>query len=95
MRILWFAQAWEDLDRLNAFIADRDPDAADAILDKLVQAPEALLNFPRRGARLSRYAPREVREFRVANYLLRYEVEGDHIFVLRLFHFRQDRPGRE
>lgn len=91
MKILWFAEAWADLDRLHAFTAEHDLHAADATLDQLAKAPEALLQFPRRGARLSRYAPREVREFRVANYLLRYEVQGDHIFVLRFFHAREDR----
>lgn len=91
MRILWFAEAWEDLDRLHAFIAEHDLDAADATLDRLAKAPEALLDFPRRGSRLSRYAPRELREFRVANYLLRYEILDSHIFVLRLFHSREDR----
>lgn len=93
MRIVWFAEAWDDLDRLHAFIAEHDIDAADGILDQLARAPEALFDFPRRGSRLSRYAPREVREFRVANYRLRYEIQGDQILVLRFFHFREDRAG--
>ena len=91
MRILWFEDAWKDLDRLHAFIAERDVDAADAILDLLAKTPETLLDFPRRGSRLSRYAPREVREFRIASYILRYEVGATSIFVLRVFQSREDR----
>lgn len=91
MRILWSAAAQADLGRLHSFLARHDLDAADASLDILVEAPEALLDFPRRGSRLSEFDPREVREFRVGSYLLRYELAGTDIFVLRFFHSREDR----
>ena len=91
MKIIWSGPAWGDVDRLHAFLADRDPDAADAIFDKLANAPETLLEFQRRGSRLTQYAPREVRELRVASYLLRYELSTSEIRVLRFFHAREDR----
>ena len=91
MRIVWSSVAWTDVDRLHAFLAEHDLDAADAVFDRLANAPEALLEFPRRGPRLSEFDPREVREFRVASYLLRYELVGTDIFVLRFFHAREDR----
>lgn len=91
MRIIWSSAGWADVDRLHAFLADHDPDAADAVFDKLAKAPGSLLEFPRRGSRLSDFDPREVREFRVDKYLLRYELAGGHIFVLRFFHAREDR----
>ena len=91
MRIVWSSAAWGDVDRLHAFLAQHDFDTADAVFDRLTNAPTALLNFPRRGPRLSQFDPREVREFRVGNYLLRYELAGTDIFVLRFFHSREDR----
>jgi plasmid stabilization system protein ParE len=91
MRIVWSAAAWADVDRLHAFLADHDLDAADAVFDRLANAPAALLSFPRRGPRVGEFEPREVRELRVGNYLLRYEVRGDDIYVLRFFHAREDR----
>jgi len=91
MRIVWSSVAWTDVDRLHAFLAEHDLDAADAVFDRLANAPEALLEFPRRGPRLSEFDPREVRESRVASYLLRYELVGTDIFVLRFFHAREDR----
>jgi plasmid stabilization system protein ParE len=91
MRILWSPAAWADIDRLHAFLADHDLDAADALFDRLAHAPEELLNFPRRGSRLSELDPREVREYRIGGYLLRYEVAGSDIVVLRFFHAREDR----
>jgi plasmid stabilization system protein ParE len=91
VRIVWSSAAWADVDRLHAFLAEHDLDAADAVFDRLAKAPEALLNFPRRGPRLSEFDPREVRDFRVGSYLLRYELTGIDIVVLRFFHAREDR----
>lgn len=91
MTIVWSSAAWADVDRLHAFLAEHDLDAADAVFDRLANAPAALLDFPRRGSRLSEFDPREVREFRVGGYLLRYELAETDIFVLRFFHAREDR----
>jgi plasmid stabilization system protein ParE len=91
MRILWSSVAWADVDRLHAFLAEHDIDVADAVFDRLANAPAALLTFPRRGSRLSEFDPREVREHRVGGYLLRYELIGTEILVLRFFHAREER----
>lgn len=91
MRIVWSSSAWTDVDRLHAFLAEHDLDFADAIFDRLTNAPSALLDFPRRGPRLSEFDPREVREFRIGHYLLRYELAGSDLLVLRFFHAREDR----
>jgi len=91
VRIVWSSAAWTDVDRLHAFLAEHDLDAADAVFDRLANSPTALLNFPRRGPRLSQFDPREVREYRVGNYLLRYELAGTDIFVLRFFHAKEGR----
>lgn len=91
MTIRWSYEAREDVDRLVDFIAAHDPILASEIEQVLSQAPKKLLDFPRRGSRLSEFDPREVREFRIVNYLLRYELAGPDIIVLRLFHAREDR----
>lgn len=91
MRIVWSSAAWADVDRLHAFLAEHDLDAADAVFDRLANAPSVLLDFPRRGPRLSQFDPREVREIRAGSYLLRYELADTDIRVLRFFHAREDR----
>lgn len=91
MTIRWSIEARDDVDRLADFIAAYDLELADRIEQELEQAPRKLLNFPRRGQRLSQFDPREVREFRVSAYLLRYELSGPDIYVLRFFHAREDR----
>ena len=91
MIIRWSVEALDDVDRLVDFASSYDQDRAGLIERELAQSPIKLLDFPRRGSRLSQFDPREVREFRVANYLLRYELTRDSIFVLRVFHAREDR----
>ncbi len=62
---------------------------ANATLDRLASAPSSLLEFPRRGSRLSEFDPREVRELRTGRYVMRYELTNDQVRVLRVFHAKQ------
>jgi plasmid stabilization system protein ParE len=89
--IRWSAEARDDVDRLADFVAAYDPIRAGEIEQELQEAPKRLLQFPRRGPRLSEFDRREIREYRVGRYLLRYELVGADIIVLRYFHGREDR----
>jgi addiction module RelE/StbE family toxin len=91
VNIKWSPEARADIDRLGDFVAEHDSVLADEIERELSEAPKRLLHFPRRGTPLSGFEPREVREYRVGAYLLRYEVAGLDIVVLRFFHAREDR----
>jgi plasmid stabilization system protein ParE len=91
VNIRWSPEARDDIDRLADFVAGYDPIRADEIERQLSEAPRRLLQFPRRGPRLSEFDPREVREFRIGGYLLRYELSNTDIVVLRFFHAREDR----
>jgi len=89
--IRWSSEARDDVDRLADFVAAYDPIRADEIERELSQAPKKLLQFRRRGSRLSEFDPREIREYRFGSYLLRYELAEDDIVMLRIFHGREDR----
>jgi plasmid stabilization system protein ParE len=91
MRISWSATARADLDRLHDFLVQYSLETADAAIDSLIDAPKALLDFPRRGPRVREFDPREVREFRAGMYVLRYELRRDEIHIVRLFHTRENR----
>jgi plasmid stabilization system protein ParE len=47
--------------------------------------------YPRLGNRLAGFEPREVRRILVGDYEIRYEVADTDIFILRIFHAREDR----
>jgi plasmid stabilization system protein ParE len=89
--IRWSPEARGDIDRLADFVAAYNPLRASEIEQELSQAPKKLREFPRRASRLSEFGKREIRELRVGNYLLRYEVKGADIVVLRFFHLRENR----
>jgi plasmid stabilization system protein ParE len=89
--IRWSSEARDDVDRLVDFVAAYDPIRASEIEQELSQAPKRLLQFPRLGPRLSEFDRREVREYRIGGYLLRYELSGAEIVALRFFHAREHR----
>lgn len=91
MTIRWSRNARDDVDRLVDFIAVHDPALANEVEQELEKAPRKLLDFPRRGSRLAVFEPREVREYRIGRYLLRYELVTVGIIVLRFFHAREER----
>ena len=92
MKLDWAARAVVDLDRLTAFLAPVNPGAAIGILRLLRGATEKLLEFPRMYERVDGYEPREVRRVIVdGRYELRYEIVGETIVVLRIFHTHKDR----
>jgi hypothetical protein len=50
-----------------------------------------LLEYPRLGEKLVAYEPREVRRIIVGNYEMHYEIAMGTIFMLRLWHCRENR----
>ena len=46
---------------------------------------------PRIGEQLEEFGPREVRRILVGRYEIRYEIQQSTIYVLRLWHTREDR----
>ncbi len=93
MILEWAPRAVSDLTRLHDYLAPVAPDAAQRTMERLGDAPRKLLDFPRIGQQLEGYLPREVRRIIVGNYELRYEILDDTIFVLRVWHCRENRSA--
>lgn len=91
MTFRWSRKARLDLERLHAFMEPVNPTRADAIVEVLIKGAERITELPRVGERLRRYTRREVRSIFVGDYELRYELRDSGVFVLRLWHSREDR----
>jgi plasmid stabilization system protein ParE len=89
--LLWTSSALSDITRLYGFLAVRNRRAAARTVQILAAAPTRLLQHPRIGERLSEFDPREVRRIIVRDYEIRYEISDPKIYVLRLWHTREDR----
>ncbi|MFZ5533421.1 MAG: type II toxin-antitoxin system RelE/ParE family toxin [Pseudomonadota bacterium] len=91
MDLAWTSKALSDLARLYDFLAPVNKPAAARAVQGLTQAPTILLSNPRIGEQLFQFEPREVRRILVGQYEIRYEILNQMIYVLRLWHTREDR----
>lgn len=91
MRLKWTGKALSDLVRLYEFLAPINKPAAARTVQSLTAAPSRLLEQPRIGERLHEFEPREVRRILVGHYEIRYEIQDTTIYVVRLWHTREDR----
>ena len=91
MEVRWTERATYDLVRLHAFLAPVAPAAADQAIVTLAAAARRLADFPRIGTRIAREQPNEVRRLLVGRYDMRYEIRDGVVFVLRVWHTREDR----
>ncbi len=91
MRLQWTASALADITRLYDFLAPLNQKAAARTVQSLTAAPNNLRASPYMGKPLEEFAPREVRRLIVGQYELRYEIAESTIYILRLWHTREDR----
>lgn len=91
MQVKWTSKAQEDLARLYDFLAPVNRSAAACTVQSLTVAPTNLLTNPRIGERLEEFEPREVRRILVWHYEMRYELQASNIYILRIWHTREDR----
>ena len=91
MELKWTTKALSDLARLYEFLAPVNKLAAARTVQSLTAAPVSLLQNPRIGERLEEFEPREVRRILVGQYEMRYEIQASTIYMLRLWHTREDR----
>jgi len=91
MNVRWTGKAHSDVSRLYDFLASANRQAAARTVQALVAAPIRLREHPRLGERLDEFDPREVRRIIVGAYEIRYEIRDATIYVLRLWHAREDR----
>lgn len=95
MRLGFSREARSDLVRLRAFIAAHDPAAAERVARRLIGGIRRLSRYPRLGARLSAtpdlIAPEEIRDWLVADYVIRYLIAKGRVIVLRVWHGKEQR----
>lgn len=91
MALKWTVSADRDLVRIHAFLAPVNSLAAAKVIKQLIAGAEQLLTCPQLGVSLEEFAPRDVRRVMVGDYELRYEVTEKLIYILRLWHAREDR----
>jgi plasmid stabilization system protein ParE len=91
VKLKWTSNALSDLARLYKFLAQVNQQAAALVVQTLTTAPATLLNNPRIGEQLFEFEGREVRRIIVSQHEIRYEIQESTIYVLRIWHTREER----
>lgn len=91
MELKWTSKGLSDLVRLYEFLAPVNQQSAAVTVVSLTATPARLLVNPRIGEKLEEFEPREVRRILVGHYEIRYEIQESTLYVLRLWHTREDR----
>jgi addiction module RelE/StbE family toxin len=86
-RVVWTAEAVENLEAIATYIEAFNPVAAVRVVQRLVALAKSLAEFSERG----RDAGGGRREMTIVPpYVLRYRVDGDRVFILRIRHGARD-----
>lgn len=91
MKLRFTGKALEDLERLHAFVAKKNPAAADRIRRQLLESFQTLLKQPL-GGKPVKSLP--VRQWVTGDYVVRYLIEAEQsLIIVRIWHGREDRPA--
>jgi len=90
MRIRFTVEAIQDLERLRAFVASRNPHVARRIAAEILDGIENLVLFPDMGLPARRAPdPRVIRDLFVGSYTIRHLREENSIIILRIWHGKE------
>jgi toxin ParE1/3/4 len=90
VRVIVTVKAKMDLIEIARYVAEDNPAAADAIVDRLQRECERMDTAPLRYPLVSRHEQLGIRRRPVGNYLIFYRVGRDAIDILRILHAARD-----
>lgn len=91
MRIRYSPQSIDDLQRLVEFVEVKNPFAARRIAIDLQEGVDRLKRFPKIGLPVLKASdPEQVRDLYIGDYTVRYLVTDEIIYVLRIWHNKEN-----
>ena len=92
MKIIYSAESLDDLKRLRDFIAVHNPQTAGKVAAAILAGIKQLQTFPYLGVEVPQAPnPEVIRDLVIRKYVVRYFVDGEGVFILRIWHHREDR----
>lgn len=92
MKLSYSAEAVDDLVRLRAFFAEKNPAAASRIAKELVRRIDAPKQFPEMGHAVALAPdPNSVRDMVFGDYVVRYLPRNEVLIILRIWHHYEKR----
>lgn len=92
MKIAYSQEAIDDLKRLKEFIEIKNPQAAVKMANTILETISQLKAFPFLGIEVNRAPdPKIIRDLIIGKYIIRYLIRNREIYILRLWHHKEDR----
>lgn len=92
-RVKWRLEAVQDIDRLRDFLYSKDTKSAQQAIHVIYNAAKRLENSPEIGRPMLDDTKRRelIIPFGAGAYIVRYVFENDNVYVLRIWHNRENR----
>jgi len=90
MKIIYSPESVQDLQKLREFIAVKNESAASRIAVALLDAINKLKAFPKMGTAVRAANSQLIRDLIVDDYLVRYLISQNSIYILRVWHQKED-----
>lgn len=92
MKLSYSREAIGDLIRLREFIATKNPKAAEKIAKIIRKGITQLKTFPYLGVEVEQAPnPEMIRDLIIGNYIVRYLIHTNQIYILRVWHHKEER----
>lgn len=92
MKVTYASSALEDLDAIDAWISQDDPDRAISFVRELQDAADDLVNGPLRFPSLDAKRP-DIHRRNHGSYRILYRIAATEILILHVHHGRRDLPS--
>ena len=92
MKIVWSPLSFERLENIYEFISDKDPVAAQNLINRVFKRIESLSSYPERGRKVPEINRNEIREVFESEYRIIYKIEPKKILILTIRNFKQLLP---
>jgi len=85
-KLIWSPQAIEDVDAIAEYIARDSLIYAESTVERIIQSPEKLCQFPKLGRVVPEKNHDAIRELFVFQYRIIYEIQKSEIYILAIVH---------
>jgi len=91
VKVKYSPESISDLQRLVEFLENKNPYAARRTAINIQEAVERLKQFPKIGLpALKASDPEQLRDYYLGDYTLRYLITADTIYILRIWHGKEN-----
>ncbi len=91
-QIKWLPEALADIERLHAFLSEKNPQAMARAIRVILDGANQLVETPRLGRLMPDESERRelFLPFAAAAYVLRYRLDGENPVIIRVWHCREN-----